>query len=217
MMIRRLLLILGVFAGCTKADAEQGPAKAPVAGRAGVVGNFAKPPAPVPARPVPLLRVELTAVTLADDCGGSAPHTAPAIKAKSATWAKDDAAGARARRCEQTSMQLAITADAGARIKIKSVELFDDAGASLGKLTASKPTRWSVDSAIYESWDEVVPAGAQINVSYVLQRPAWEAIGNRWNRTFTLRTVVTIGGVDRTAQKQVTLSAPATLPPNVKT
>ena len=100
---------------------------------------------------------------------------------------------------------------------MKSVELFDDAGTSLGTLAASKPTRWSDASGIYEPWDETVAAGTTTSVSYVLARPAWERIGNRWNRTYTLKTVVTVGGVDQAAQKDVTLTAPTSLPPNVKT
>jgi hypothetical protein len=114
-------------------------------------------------------------------------------------------------------MQLVITASTASRIQVKSVELFDEDGRSLGKLTASQPTRWSAGNGRYESWDELVPAGSPIHASYVLGQPDWSHIGNRWNRTYTLKTVVTIGGVDRTAHKDVTLSAPTALPPNVKT
>lgn len=230
MRMGRFLFTVAVLAGCTKAGTEHdAPAKAPVRSEQtpAVAPKFATPPPtttppPPPAPPTPAqARVELTAVTLADDCGGTAPHTAPATekKAKAKSELKSDAAaGARAkRRCEQTSMQLAITAVDASRFQVKSVELFDESGKPLGKLTPSKPTRWSVDKARYETWDERVPAGTPINVSYVLQQPAWDRIGNRWNRTYTLKTVVTIGGVDRAAQKDVSLSAPTTLPPNVKT
>ncbi|MGE3769084.1 MAG: hypothetical protein AB7L94_42930, partial [Kofleriaceae bacterium] len=62
-----------------------------------------------------------------------------------------------------------------------------------------------------------VPANNAINVSYVLSQPSWGRVADRWNKTFTLKTVISIGGVDRTAQKDVTLSAPTTLPPNVRT
>lgn len=55
------------------------------------------------------------------------------------------------------------------------------------------------------------------NASYVLAQPAWATIGDRWNKTFTLKVVVTIGGVDSPAQKSITLSAPAALPANVRT
>ncbi len=209
MNIRGLLFTVAVLGGCTKASAEQ---EAPAQPPAPAVGpRWATPPPPAKTAPV---RIELTAVTLADDCGGTAPATAP----KGKSMYKADSAGARARRrCEQTSMQLSITASGAARIKVKSVELFDDSGKSLGKLAPSTPTRWSVDASMYQAWDETVPANSTTSVSYVLAQPDWDRIGNRWNRTYTLKTVVSIGGVDRTAQKEVTLSAPTSLPPNVKT
>lgn len=202
MPIRSLLFTALVLAGCAKANAD--PDRVQIA--EAPAPRWAEPPPPPPrARPAKV-SVELTAVTLADDCGR-------ASKAKSAK--ADSARGAR--RCEQTSMQLAITASDASRIRVKSVELFDEDGRSLGKLTASKPTRWSADNGRYEIWDELVPAGSPIHASYVLGQPDWSRIGNRWNRTYTLKTVVTIGGVDRAAHKDVTLSAPTALPPNVKT
>ncbi len=114
-------------------------------------------------------------------------------------------------------MQLAIIAGDAATVRIKSVELFDDKGASLGTLTASKPTRWSEANGVYETWDEKVAASSTSNVSYVLSQPAWARIANRWNRTFVLKTVVTVDGVDQSAQKAVTVTAPTALPPNVRT
>ncbi len=130
----------------------------------------------------------------------------------------DHANGARAkRRCEQTSMQLAINAGDASRISVKSVELFDETGKSLGTLTASKPTRWSDANGVYEAWDESVGTGSTSSVSYVLTQPRWDQIGDRWNRTYTLKTVLSVGGVDQAAQKTVTLDAETSLPPNVKT
>ena len=216
--------------GCTKAGT----------GRESSPGEPAPTPTPTPAvAPIPVktappapkavTRVELTAVTLADDCGGAPPWSAPAKVTKQdedpppadkAKMKKDAtyASGARAkRRCEQTSMQLAIIAGDASKIQVKSVELFDDAGKSLGTLTASKPTRWSDPNGIYEAWDESVAAGSTSSVSYVLAQPKWDQIGNRWNRTYTLKTVLSVGGVDQAAQKDVTLTAPTSLPPNVKT
>jgi hypothetical protein len=218
--MRRIALLLVVVAGCTKAGtAKEAPAETPPA------------VAPIPAKPSPppktTTRVELTAVTLADDCGGTAPWGPPATVTKSegadpeektATKAKGDmAAGARMkRRCEQTSMQLAIIATDAAAIQIKSVELIDESGASIGMLTATKPTMWSATASAYQPWDEKVAAGTA-NVSYVLSQPAWGNVKDRWNKTFTLKTVVSVGGVDQTATKDVTLSAPTSLPPNVRT
>jgi hypothetical protein len=238
--MRGVLFTVVVVAGCTRADGQQdrpvklaaSPAQAP--GVAGPpppapaptpppVAPPAPPPSPAPA-PAPAtadVQVELTAVTLADDCGGAAPNTAPAPAAAArAKAAKSDMAypGAReSRRCEQTSMQLAITAADSGRVSVKSVELFDEAGTSLGTLAATRPTRWSLDRSIYEPWNQVLPANTTVHVSYVLKRPDWARVGDRWNQTFTLKTVLLIGGSEREAQKTVTLEAMAALPPNVKT
>lgn len=232
----RLALLLVVLAGCTHEAPSKEAAAAP-AQPASAPAPVAPAPAPPTTPPAPkaTTRVELTAVTLADDCGGTPPWSAPSKLAKaeaaksddaSPSGAKskgkrdvdDDANGVRARRrCEQTSMQLGISAGDASKISVKSVELFDETGKSLGKLSASKPTRWSDASGVYEAWDETLGAGSTSSVSYVLTQPKWDQIGDRWNRTYTLRTVLSIGGVDQTAQKDVTLSAPTTLPPNVKT
>lgn len=211
--MRQLLVMLVAVAGCTKADPE--PTAAPAPKTAPGVAFAQPPPTTPPSQPKAALdvKVELTAVTLADDCGGGRPGDGvPNLRNRGATRA--DMAQ---RRCEQTSMQLAITASAAAKIQIKSVQLLDESGASLGTLTASAPTRWSSATSTYDAWDETLAPNAAVGVRYVLQQPNWSAIGNRWNRTFTVKTVVSIGGVDRAAQKSVTLRAPATLPPNVRT
>ena len=114
-------------------------------------------------------------------------------------------------------MQLAITASAASRIRIKSVKLYDEKGALVATLRASKPTRWSTTSATYETWNESISAAGTTNASYVLTRPDWDRVTDRWNKTFTLKTVISVGGVDQAAQKDVTLSAPTSLPPNVRT
>lgn len=236
--MRRVLLSLVVLAACTKAGPESGSDPAPIAKAETAVRvdsvpavSPTPPPAPAPA-PVPppkttpkaSARVELTAVTLADDCGGTAPWEAP--KASVApSRAKGDSSrvvngGARARRrCDQTSMQLAVTATGAMSLKVKSVKLFDENGKLVGTLSASKPTKWSATSSVYETWDESVPANGTINVSYVLSQPSWDKVPDRWNKTFTLKTVVSVGGVDQTTQKDVTitLETPTSLPPNVRT
>lgn len=218
--MRRVLLCLLVVAGCTKAGPEAtNEPPTPVVKEPGVA------PAPPPkTAPEATARIELTAVTLADDCGGTPPYgapkasVAPAETRQKGARSQERADRSRARvRCEQTSMQLAVQARDAATIRIKSVELFDEAGTSVGTLIATKPTMWSATSSTYEAWDEKVAAGATINVSYVLSQPSWATVSDRWNKTFTLKAVVSVGGVDQTAQKDVTLSAPTSLPPNVRT
>jgi hypothetical protein len=224
--MKRLALLMAVVAGCAHEGIELAPTAAPKSQPGMELVAPAPTPAPTPAPPKVSTRIELTAVTLADDCGGAPPWSAPVKTAQlevapSKAKAKGDSAapmGARAkRRCEQTSMQLAIIAGDASTIQVKSVELFDETGKSLGTLSASKPTRWSDASGRYEAWDELVAAGSTSSVSYVLAQPKWDQIGNRWNRTYTLKTVLSVGGVNQSAQKDVTLSAPTSLPPNVKT
>lgn len=220
--MRRVLWSIVLFAGCTKAEpvpTESAPIAVAQATRVDSVPAVAPTPPAKPPRPAPKAspRVELTAVTLADDCGGSTPR--PPVRgvtaSKSSEMDADEApaAGARARgarRCEQTSMQLAIIVPSGTsatKIRVKSVKLFDDAGTLVGTLTASKPTVWSTKTSTYEAWNEAVAASGTLNVSYVLSQPAWSRVKDRWNKTFTLKVVVSVGGVDQATQKDVTASA----------
>ena len=216
--MRRLALLFVFLAGCTKA----GPGNETPRDEPSPKVTPAVAPIPPKTAPKAATRIELTAVTLADDCNGAPPWNPPGknVKAEVAPDNKSKRdASARMRRCEQTSMQLAIIAGDASNIQVKSVELFDETGKSLGTLTASKPTRWSDATSVYEAWDQSVAASSTSNVSYVLSQPKWDHIADRWNKTFTLKTVVTVGGVDQTAEKAVTLtlSAPTSLPPNVKT
>jgi hypothetical protein len=181
-------------------------------------------PPPITAPGAAKISVDLTAVTLADDCGGTPPWQPPAAPTRKADI--DDSPksakskSATKRRCEQTSMQLSVAASSDGKptkLTIKKVEMFDDTGASLGELAASTPTFWS-KNGMYESWDQMVAPASQLSVSYVLEQPDWNRIQNRWNRTFRLKVTVTIGSADQSMQKDVqTMSAPTTLPPNVKT
>ena len=218
-MIKRGLFLV-LLAGCTKAGpVKDTPSTQTTTEKVTPIPAVAPIPQPAPkTMPAPGTTVELTSVTLADDCGGTPPVTSPPIKAK-AKRDTNDAKGVVAygkRRCEQTSMQLAINAADNANVQVKSVELFDDAGKSLGTLVASKPTKWTDARGLYEAWDESVAAGTT-NVSYVLSQPVWGQVDDRANRTYTLKTVITIDGVDKAAQKQVTIKAQATIPPSAAT
>jgi hypothetical protein len=219
-MMKLLALAIAV-AGCTKAQPESSPAPAPKQTPAPGVA-FAEPPPTTPPPQAPLdAKVELTAVTLADDCDAIAPLAEP----PAGDVRRDSAGRTRGHRsatgeyrvCDQTSMQLALSASTVSRIQIKSVELLDEHGTSLGMLTATKPTRWSDATARYDAWDEALAAGTPAKVSYRLSQPNWSKIGNRWNRTYTLKTVVSIGGVDRSVTKDVMRTAPTALPANVRT
>ena len=162
--------------------------------------------------------VTLTAVAFADDCGGAPPYDAPAsppvktagAPAQAAERVADEAAVRR--RCEQTSMQLAIAGRGGDELRIKSVEVFDERGKLLGKLTASKPTRWDAAKAAYESWDENVVSGTMA-VSYVLSQPAFI---NQWDardRTYTVKVIASLGGKNQPLKATVmVVGRPAPVP-----
>ncbi len=217
--MRRVLLLLALTA-CTKAGSESVSEDVPIAtaevkrvDSIPAVSPITPPAPPAKTAPKPSARVELTAVTLADDCG---PRTAP--KAAQSGAQAEMGGGARARhRCEQPSMQLSVTATDAMNLKVKSVKLYDEKGTLVGTLTAARPTKWSQATSVYESWNEAVPANTTISVSYVLSQPSWDRVADRWNKTFTLKAVVTVGGVDKTTQRDVALHAPTSLPPNVRT
>ncbi len=116
-------------------------------------------------------------------------------------------------------MQLSVIAPAGAtasQLTVKKVELFDDKGVLIGEVTPRTPTVWAQDGT-YKSWDQQVAAGQELSVSYALTQPPWGAVHERWNRTYVLKAVITVGGADRSVQRDVHVAAPAMLPPDVRT
>jgi hypothetical protein len=182
-------------------------------------------PVPPPPAPAPKVTIEMTAATLADDCGGVAPPAAPRAKGVQRSQREepsrgDEARGARARRaCDQSSMQLSIVVPAGGaatQLTVKKVELFDDKGVLIGELTPRTPTVWA-DDGTYTAWDQTIAPGKALSVSYALSQPPWGAVHERWNRTYVLKAVVTVGGGDRSVQRDVHVAAPTMLPPNVRT
>lgn len=163
------------------------------------------PPATAPAA----VTVQMTAATLADDCGG--PPSA-AGKQKAARARMD-------RSCEQSSMQLSVTATAGgeaSQIAVKKVELFDDKGTRIAELSARAPSVWDPSGA-YQAWDQRVAPGQDLSVSYALSQPPWRDIPDRRARGYVLKAVLTVGGGEQAVQSDVQVAAATILPPNVKT
>jgi hypothetical protein len=174
----------------------------------------------VAARPTskPTATITLTSVAFADDCGGTPPTSpppaiaAPMRKAPTAAPAKmappsEMPAGpaqdiATRRRCEQTAMQLGIVSEIASELQIKSVEVLDDTGKSLGMLEASKPTRWDEAKATYGTWDEKIIPGT-LSISYVLSQPIFVDQWDSRDRTYTVKVVAALGGVDQPLQTTV--------------
>lgn len=210
--------VIGVAgAGLSAAELHEGPPTA-------TVRTVATPQATVDS-----ITVEMTAATLADDCGHGIVPTSPPVqdppnpkkRSEYAPERGDSSArhGARARRqCEQTSMQLSVISPMGnarTTLRVKSVEIFDEHGVRVGKLTPRSPTFWS--NSTYQTWDETVAPGQSLSVSYALTQPDWAGVVERWNKTFVVKAVVTIGGSDRTVERDVYVAAETSLPPNVRT
>jgi len=177
--------------------------------------------------PAPKIAIVMTAVTLADECGGTAPYGPPApipaapaspaappkvITAKAEQGPKADSqmedpsvhskakSASMKRRCEQTSMQLSVVAPAkvpATKIKVTKVELFDDSGASLGVLTASNPRVWTTAKSKYDTWSESVKGGQSLSVSYALSQPQY-ASPDRYNKTYTLKATISVGATQQT-------------------
>ena len=162
--------------------------------------------------------VVMTAVTLADDCGASAQGAPAARRAESDSDSKRESK-AVAYRCRQSSMQLNLLVELGGEValRVKKVELFDDKGAQISELTARSPTVWSEKGA-YQAWDEKIVPGQRMAVSYALSQPNWGSVTNRSNKTYLVKAVVSVAGVDLPVEKSVQIAAPPTsLPPDVET
>jgi hypothetical protein len=116
-------------------------------------------------------------------------------------------------------MQLAVTgAPSGSpqTVSVKKVELFDEKGMLIGELAWRNPTVWSQDGS-YAAWDQTVAASQALSVSFQLSAPDWSKIADRYDRRITLKAVLTVGGADRSVQRDVQVDAPAALPPDVET
>ncbi len=177
----------------------------------------------IPAKAKTNATVSLTSVAFADDCGGAPPHDAP-VTASAAKRAPPSAAApsmpseeavsdvAVRRRCEQTAMQLAIIGEAGSELHIKSVDVFDADGRSLGTLSASKPMRWNDAKAAYEAWDGKVLAGS-MSVSYVLSQPTFIDRFDARDRTYTVKVLAALGAIDQPLKTTVmVVGRPAPVP-----
>ncbi|MEM6996857.1 MAG: hypothetical protein AAF721_40515 [Myxococcota bacterium] len=213
------------LAACTSVD-EKPPVSPTQPEPAATVAPDPEPieePQPEPEAEPAKISVQMTSATLADDCGRgpSTPPRARQPKGKLKSKRKGDMAkGAKARRrCEQSSIQLAIVAPEGvqpADMAVKSVELLLESGTSVGTLEARAPSVWSDDGG-YTPWNQKVEPSQDLSVSYALSQPDWSKVEDRWNKTYTVKAVLSIAGADQTVEQNVVVDAPTSLPPNVKT
>lgn len=168
--------------------------------------------------------VVMSAATLGDDCTGvgTVPVRAAAPAPKKARAGSQGAASAKmtaARRaCQQTSMQLSVSAGPNATatdLGVKSVQLLDEKGKIVAELTASAPAAWSAAGS-YAPWNQTIKPGQTLSVTYALTTPVGDALNDR-TKTWTMKAVVTVGGKDQTLQRDVTVFVETILPPGVVT
>ncbi len=172
-------------------------------------------PSKAPPEPEPLqVSAVVASVSLADDC---ATHTAAPASQPGFTLASTTAgAGVSAprstrqaparsqtrRACQQTSMQVTLTAGStGARgtVEIARVELLDaDGQAPLGDLTARNPRHWT--GSQYDAWDGAIAPGAMLKTTWDLSAPDWSRLGGSRDaaagRTFVVRVTLRVAGRD---------------------
>ncbi len=221
-------LLIGLL-GCTKAgsnqEAEAQPepivvtAQARMPAPAPPTPPAPPPPSPAPAEAVSKVTVQMTAATLADDCGGTPPRAVKSDEASNRESKAKSASAKADRACDQTSMQLSVKASAdgdATRITVKVVELFDTKGVKIGTLTASSPTVWT-KGGTYKKWTQTIAPGQQLSVSYVLSQPPWAPVAKRRARMYVLKAVITVGGNDQVVKREVMIAAETSMPATMKT
>jgi hypothetical protein len=225
------LVLLGAL-GCSKAGPTDKP---PITTTPDPITQTpeVKPPPATPGA----IAIQMTAATLADDCG-TGPRTPPPPKpAKPITATRSEQESSRKNdppppaesrqrgfargdvACQQSSIQLSIVAPGDAKpgdLSVKSVELVDG-GAAASTMAARAPSVWSAANGAYEPWDQKIAPGQELSVSYALARPDWSKVKDRYNKAFVVRAVLSINGADQTVQQTVEIAAPTSLPPNVRT
>jgi hypothetical protein len=202
----------------------------------------------------PTVKIAVASATIGYDCQNQDPQIAAAAPAKSASpgasQPKPPAAGKRApilgdaplsagdmpddvmrqgsrapMVCEQTAIQLQITTvGAPTTAALRNVELLDDQGKVLGKLTPRLPLKWDDSISEYKPWDLSVAADTSANVRWTLSTPVWTELGmtrsEAANRVFRIRVTVGATGGDQVADGEarvVVISPPTPLPPGAVT
>lgn len=190
-----------------------------------------KTPKPTGAPPVVQelgVEASIMSAVIEEDCkqadAGSGASAAAGRAHRSQEPSADDPAGparadrARAmakRACEQARVQLLLRSAAGsqpARIEIASVKLLDDKdGRELAQLIARNPQQWAAATSTYQPWDSTIAPSQQLQTSFDLSAPDWDAIGggSRWNtQGMSFRLVVTLRVDGKDKQTQLTVRSP---------
>jgi hypothetical protein len=136
------------------------------------------------------LRASIASVQMIQDCPDPAGEAAKPAAAMPPAAESEPAQGASASRiagdggsfhqpCTQSTMQLSLAHDASdaQRVEVVAVRLMRGTEA-LGPIPARKPSKWN-DAGTYDAWDERVPVGSEIKVSYRLGEPDWSKVQDK--------------------------------------
>ena len=150
----------------------------------------------------------VTAAALADDCGeGQSPAAAPDAPAAEAESAK--ASGDGPSFCEQSSVQLLLTAVGNGPpgpVVVRAIELLDQEGKHVGAMVGRTPRVWTGDA--YGPWDATLRPGDSLRLSVPSSAPPWGQLsGGRWSgQLFQVRVTVTVGGMPYTANSAASVT-----------
>lgn len=150
------------------------------------------------------LRATIASVQMIQDCpdpdGEAAKPSAAAMPPASESVAQGarmagDSNGSFRQPCTQSTMQLSLAHDApeAQRVEVVAVRLMRGTD-MLSPIAARKPSKWS-ESGIYDAWDERVPVGSEIKVSYRLGEPDWSKVQDKLGAdvdTYAQRFVVEV-------------------------
>ena len=226
-MLARSLVALPLLlsAGCTSHEGEPKPQPKPE----GQVDPEPEPePEPEPPKVVATARI--ASVQMIEDCPQHDPpppaqpaSLVPSAQAPMGGQLLEDssvAAGARARpmdgaagdsalgwgpsMCTQSSMQIVFSGqgEEPGRVRIQRIRMLKPEGSvPLATLDARLPSLWN--SGAYTPWDEVVPAGAEVQASYRLSVPEWSLLekalgGSSYGPMFVLEVELEIDGQRQT-------------------
>jgi hypothetical protein len=161
------------------------------------------------AAPAAQLRATIASVQLLEDCPDPEPAPAKRAAAKPSEEWVPHAKEAR-RSCAQSTMQLALAHDGrdAQRIEIVAVRLVLAGGDEVLSTVASRgPSKWN-DAGAYEAWDERVPVGAEIKVSYKISPPNWAEVqqklvgkrGDTFDQRYIVEVDLKMGGTTTTVR-----------------
>ncbi len=161
-------LIALLFAACAPWESTSPTYVAPPA-RDPTPSPYAPPPPgdpyPRPDAPADASRVAIAAVQLFSNCPDPPEVAAEEERAADQQSRKPGYAPS----CSQSTVQLALHSDRGGAFRVEAVRVLDAARQRVaGSSTLRKPTLWSAAASTYLRWDERIPAGTELQISYKL-------------------------------------------------